>query len=123
MEGYCWEARDYPKSTMVDKIDHRCNMDEGRRQSMALNIKNSRVDKLVTEVVAITGESKTEAIYKALLERRRQLAFQVVPQRRTDKLRKFLEHEVWTAVPERLLGKRLTRKEEDDLLGYGANGV
>jgi antitoxin VapB len=90
---------------------------------MALNIKSSRVETLVVEVAAITGESKTEAIYKALLERRRQLAFQVVPQHRTDKLRKFLENEVWPAVPKRLLGKRLTRKEEDELLGYGAKGV
>ena len=90
---------------------------------MALNIKNPRVETLAAEVAAIAGESKTEAIYKALLDRRRQLAFNVVPQHRTDKLRRFLENEVWTVVPKRLLGKRLTREQEDELLGYGANGV
>jgi antitoxin VapB len=90
---------------------------------MALNIKNTRVETLAAEVAAITGESKTEAIYRALLARRRELSFQVVPQRRTERLREFLEHEVWKAVPRRLLGKRLTREQEEAFLGYGVNGV
>ena len=44
---------------------------------MALNIKNSEVERLATEVAAMMGETKTEAIRRALLERRRRLEFQV----------------------------------------------
>ena len=41
---------------------------------MALNIKNQDVENLLDEVVQMTGESKTEAIRKALEERRQRLA-------------------------------------------------
>ncbi len=37
---------------------------------MALNIKNPYVESLLAEVALITGESKTEAVRKALEERR-----------------------------------------------------
>ena len=41
---------------------------------MAVNIKNERVERLINEVAALTGESKTEAVRKALEERRDRLA-------------------------------------------------
>jgi antitoxin VapB len=90
---------------------------------VALNIKNVRVERLASEVAAITGESKTEVIYQALLKRKKQLVFQVAPQNRAAKLRDFLESEVWKVVPKRLLGKQLTREQEDEILGYGPRGV
>ena len=40
---------------------------------MALNLKNAEVERLAAEVAGLTGESKTEAIRRALLERRRRL--------------------------------------------------
>ena len=40
---------------------------------MALNLKNADVERLAAEVSRLTGESKTEAIRKALEERRRRL--------------------------------------------------
>jgi len=36
---------------------------------------------------------------------------------------RYLEREVWPAVPKKVLGRRLTRREEDRVLGYGPEGV
>jgi hypothetical protein len=35
----------------------------------------------------------------------------------------YLERVVWPKVPKRFLGRRLGRREEDRILGYGAEGV
>lgn len=40
---------------------------------MAINIKSQRVQRLLDEVTALTGETKTEAIRRALEERRDRL--------------------------------------------------
>lgn len=89
---------------------------------MALNIKNAEVERLAAEVAGLTGESKTEAIRRALDERRRRLKGAGAAERRA-RLVKFLETRVWPTIPKRQLGRRLTRAEEDDLLGYGPGGV
>ena len=36
---------------------------------------------------------------------------------------RFLEKEVWPTAPEGQLGRRLSRAEEDEILGYGPEGV
>lgn len=90
---------------------------------MALNIKNQQVENLANEVVAITGENKTEAIRKALEERKERLSFQVVPRNREAEVLEFLEREVWPHVPPELLGKGIPPTEHDALLGYAAEGV
>ena len=46
---------------------------------MALNIKNEEAERLAAEVARMTGESKTEAIRRALAERRQHLAYRVSP--------------------------------------------
>ncbi len=90
---------------------------------MALNIKNREVERLAADVAKLAGENKTQAIRRALEERRGRLALRVVRKdRRTDLLR-FLEREVWPAVPRRLRGRRMSRREEDAILGYGPRGV
>ena len=89
---------------------------------MALNIKNADVERLATEVARFTGESKTEAIRRALLERRRRLKGAPVGDRRARVLR-LLEKKVWPAMPKGQLGRRLSRAEEDEILGYGSEGV
>ena len=89
---------------------------------MALNIKNIEVERLATEVARMTGESKTEAIRRALDERRRRLRGRSIDQRRERVLR-FLEKKVWPTLPAGERGRRLTRAEEDDILGYGPAGV
>jgi antitoxin VapB len=89
---------------------------------MPLNIKNAEVERLAAEVARLTGESKTEAIRRALDERRRRLRGRSVDQRRARVLR-FLEKKVWATLPEGEQGRRLTRSEEDETLGFGADGV
>jgi antitoxin VapB len=90
---------------------------------MALNIKNPEVERLAAEVAAMMGESKTEAIRRALEERKRRLAFQIVSQDRSEKLRDYLERHVWPLVPEEMMGRAMTRQEEDKILGYDPEGV
>jgi antitoxin VapB len=89
---------------------------------MALNIKNLDVERLAAEIARLTGESKTEAIRRALVERRQRLKGPGVKERRARVLR-FLRSKVWPSIPKRELGRRLTRDEEDALLGYGPDGV
>ena len=89
---------------------------------MALNLKNSDVERLAAEVARLTGESKTEAIRKALEERRRRLKGPAVAQRRERLLRLLRDH-IWPSIPKRELGRRLTQAEEDAILGYGQDGV
>ena len=90
---------------------------------MPLAIKNREVQRLAEEVCRITGETNTEAIRKALEERKQRLSFQVVRRDRVADLQQFLEREVWPRIPAVLLGKRLSRKEEAKILGYGRHGV
>ncbi len=90
---------------------------------MALNIKDPETERLAAEVAAITGESKTRAVKVALQERRQRLAVRVVRRDRAEELRRFLAQEVWPQVPRRVLGKRVTRREREAILGYGPEGV
>jgi antitoxin VapB len=89
---------------------------------MALNIKNAAVERLAAEVARLTGESKTEAIRRALDERRNRLRKRSPGDRRARVL-KFLQKKVWPTLPKSQVGRRLTRAEEDEILGYGPEGV
>ncbi len=89
---------------------------------MALNLKNPEVERLAAEVARLTGESKTEAIRRSLEERRQRLRGASADARRRRLLR-FLERKIWSTVPNDQLGRRLTREEEDRLLGFGPGGV
>jgi len=90
---------------------------------MALNIKNAEVERLAEEVSKMTGESKTETIRKALIERKERLGSQVVEVDRAAKLLRFLERDVWPRVPRKALGRRLSKKQREDILGYGSRGI
>ena len=91
---------------------------------MALNIKNPDIERLLDELVQLTGESKTEAVRKALEERRQRLALQMpIQQDETDRTLAFLEEEVWPQIPASVLGTRLSKEEEEAILGYGEHGV
>lgn len=89
---------------------------------MALNLKNPDVERLAAEVARLTGESKTEAIRRALEERRQRLKGPTTAKRRARVLA-FLRADVWPTIPQAQRGRRLSRAEEDDLLGYGPEGV
>jgi antitoxin VapB len=76
---------------------------------MALNIKNPHVEELAAQLAELTGETKTEAIRRALEERRQRLAYQVVQQDRGEDLRSFLEREVWSVIRARSTKRLATR--------------
>jgi antitoxin VapB len=90
---------------------------------MPLNIKNSEVERLVKEVAEMTGESKTEAVRQALLERRRRLAFRIGRADRRHEIARFLEREVWARIPNDQLGKAPAKEEIEEILGFGSQGA
>lgn len=91
---------------------------------MALNIKNDRVERVLDEVVALTGETKTEAVRAALEERRARLGAEGLTHDRKRLRRDFLEREVWSRIPPELLDKPpLSKEQEEELLGLGPEGV
>ena len=90
---------------------------------MALNIKNGSVEKLVEEVARLAGESKTEAVRRALEERKARLSYRVADGDRASRLRRFLEYEVWPTIPAGEIGRRISREDEERILGYGRVGV
>ncbi|MBT8336340.1 MAG: type II toxin-antitoxin system VapB family antitoxin [Gemmatimonadetes bacterium] len=90
---------------------------------MPLNIKNVEVERLVDEVVAATGESKTEAVRVALLERRARLRMRIGEGARARRVQRFLEDEVWSSIPDDQLGRAPDKAEREAILGYGSEGV
>jgi antitoxin VapB len=90
---------------------------------MPLNIKNPEVERLAAEIARITGETKTEAIRRALAERRARLRVHLTPERRRDRLFRFLEREVWSRVPAEQLGRAPDRAERERILGYSEEGA
>ncbi len=90
---------------------------------MPLSIKNEEVERLVDEVVRLTGESKTEAVRRALRERRERLVLREASQDRAARIRRVLESEIWPSVPAKVLGTTITRQEEESILGFGDDGA
>jgi antitoxin VapB len=90
---------------------------------MALNIKNAEVERLATEVARMARETKTEAIRRALEDRKNRLTLRAG--RRADRLKdltEFLQREVWSKVPADVLGKKISKREREEILGIGPEG-
>ena len=88
---------------------------------MALNIKNPEVEKLAAEVAEMERESKTEVIRRALADRK--LALKAAsPKPRPGSLHEYLERHVWPTIPPDVLGKKITKEEEEEILGIGPDG-
>lgn len=85
---------------------------------MAVHIENREVERLVSEITDLTGESKTDAVRKALEARKERLKLQVASENRGARLRRFLEEEAWSTVAMDELGRTLTRADEEPSLGY-----
>ncbi len=81
------------------------------------------MERLIEEIVAVTGESKTECIRRSLEERKARLCFQMAENDRSGRLLRLLESEVWPTVPEEQRGRRLSREEEEAILGFGDGGT
>jgi hypothetical protein len=82
-----------------------------------MRIENPEVDKLVELLVEMTGESPSEIVRRALAELHQRLALHVGQQERGRNFLRFLEEEVWPTPRQGQLGRRLSREEEEDILG------
>lgn len=89
---------------------------------MALNIKNAEVEQLAGEVAQLANETKTEAIRRALLERKARLDLQQSRLPRILQLQRFLEQRVWPTIPEDVIGRSISKQDEEEILGYGPGG-
>jgi len=91
--------------------------------TMALNIKNPEVERLAQDVARLAKESKTEAIRRALEEREARLRVRQTGASRRARLETLLKYRIWPEIPRRVLGHRLSKREEERILGYGPHGV
>ena len=89
---------------------------------MALNIKNPEVERLATEVAQLARETKTEAIRRALEERKARLKVGPSPEDKYRRTMEYLQREVWPNIPPEDRGKVMTKQEEEEILGIGPNG-
>ena len=92
---------------------------------MAVNV-TGRIEELAGELSRLTGESATEAVERALLERKERVREkpdipELTPeqQKRYDEFIKVMEHKVWSKLPAHALGKSITKAEEEEILGIG----
>jgi len=89
---------------------------------MALNIKNEGVERLVAELAAASGKSKTDVVRSALAEVAERSGRTVSRAARIRSFVRYLEEEIWPSIPGEL-GTPLSREEKEELLGYGPEGV
>jgi antitoxin VapB len=91
---------------------------------MALNIKNPEVERLATEVAQLARETKTEAIRRALEERKARLALgsKSTLEDRVRQTTEYFKRELWPLIPPEVRGKPITKEEEEEILGIGPNG-
>jgi antitoxin VapB len=90
---------------------------------MALNIKNPEAEQLANEVAALAGETKTEAIRIALLERKQRLKARHGQESKQVRVERLLRERIWPQVPKNVFGRGMTKREKERILGYGPDGV
>jgi len=89
---------------------------------LGLNIKNPEVERLAAEVARLGNVTKTEAIRLALAEQRQRLLARGGKSTKQERLGAFLRRRVWPEIPEKLLRRRITKKDKEAILGYGPGG-
>jgi antitoxin VapB len=82
---------------------------------VALNIRNTEVERLATELADLTGETKTEAVRHALAERLERLQRERVGHHLADELDEIAR--ACAALPV------LDRRPADEILGYDDAGL
>jgi antitoxin VapB len=82
---------------------------------MALNIRNRETENLAAELARQTGESKTEAVTKALRDRLVRIRRERIKRPLVDELEEIAEHCASLAV--------LDNRRADEILGYDETGL
>ena len=94
---------------------------------MAPTFENEETRELAAEVAKLTGESSQEAVRTALREKRERLHREPPRRRRPRTLEgmlEMMEREIWSKIPDELLGgPPITKEEKEEILGYGPDGV
>ena len=83
--------------------------------TMALNIRNPEAEKLASELAKRTGETKTEAVTKALRDRLARVRRERSGRRLADELEEIAAH--YASLPV------LDNRTADEILGYGEDGL
>jgi antitoxin VapB len=82
---------------------------------MALNIRNPETERLAAELAKQTGETKTEAVTKALRDRLARVRRERSKRRLADELEEIANHCASLPV--------LDSRSADDILGYDEHGL
>jgi antitoxin VapB len=82
---------------------------------MALNIKDPEADRLVRELVAVTGESITDAARKAFAERLQRVRARNVPAANRARVRDIIDRG--------RARQAVDARSDDEILGYDENGI
>jgi antitoxin VapB len=82
---------------------------------MALNIRNPEAEELATELAKQTGETKTEAVIKALRDRLTRVRNERGKRRLADELEEIAKH--YESLP------LLDDRSADEIIGYDENGL
>ena len=82
---------------------------------MALNIRNPEAEQLATELAKLAGETKTEALIKALRDRLARVRRERSQRSLADELEEIAEH--CASLP------LLDRRTAEEILGYDENGL
>jgi antitoxin VapB len=82
---------------------------------MALNIRNPEAERLAAELARQTGESKTEAVTKALRDRLMRVRRERTRRRLADELEEIAEHCAGLPV--------LDHRPAEEILGYDETGL
>lgn len=82
---------------------------------MALNIRNPETERLAAELARRTGETKTEAVTKALRDRLDRVKRERSGRRLADELEEIADHCARLPV--------LDDRSADEILGYDENGL
>jgi antitoxin VapB len=82
---------------------------------MPLNIRNKQTEQLATALAKLTGETKTEAVTKALRERLERTRRARTKRRLRDEIEEIAVH--CAALPV------LDRRHADDIIGYDKHGI
>lgn len=78
---------------------------------------------IAAEIAALTGESTEIVILHALQESLRRLTAPTSSSERARRILTILETSLWQNTSESRLGQSITREREDEILGYGPEGV
>jgi antitoxin VapB len=89
---------------------------------MAMTI-DPETERLAAEIAELTGESQAEAVRKALEEKKQRLAPVSNPEDLVARWRRYLEEKAWPRVRPEFRGKRISKEEMEEILGYGPDGV